>query len=237
MDRMSVKPELKIFSTLAVMGAMHQLTMRYEQLSGTTISTDFAPTRAFIGRIESGDTADVAILTKESVEALISNGTFLLGSRVDLALSFVGIAASYGAKKRAMESTEDCKRVLLAARSICYSRIGASGTFFADLIQRLGIADEIIPKARIIQSGLTAELVASGEVELAIQQVSELMLVPGIEVVGRFPPELQTGGIFSAAVFSRSEYPEASRGLLAFLSSLDVQPVLRAAGLEPVPKV
>ncbi|MET1084127.1 MAG: substrate-binding domain-containing protein, partial [Burkholderiales bacterium] len=119
------------------------------------------------------------------------------------------------------------------AKSIAYSRIGASGVFFADLIKRLGIAEEVNAKATIIPGGFTAELAARGEVELAVQQVSELMVVHGIDVVGRFPANIESGVVFSAGVFARSEQREAASNLLRFLSSAQVSSILTSAGLEP----
>lgn len=226
---------MKLLSTLALMGAMYQLTSRYEDSAAIKIATDFGPTNALVSRIKSGEVADAAILTEQAVDELTRDGTLATGSRVDIALSFVGLAVKAGAPKPEIGSVEACKRALLDAKSIGYSRIGASGVFFADLIKRLGIADEVNAKAKIIPSGLTAELAASGEVELAVQQVSELMVVPGIDVIGRFPPDIQSSGaMFSGGVFARSEQREAASHFLRFLSSPEVIAVLRATGLEPV---
>src|SRR4051794_23945793 len=126
------------------------------------------------------------------------------------------------------------KSTLLKAESIAYSKIGASGVFFADLIQRLGIAEEVNAKARIIPSGFTAELVASGEAELAVQEVRELMVVPGIEVVARLPSDVQSVTTFSAGLFTGSAHREAAMCVLEILSSHESAPILRASGLDPV---
>ena len=119
-------------------------------------------------------------------------------------------------------------------RSIAYSRIGASGIFFARLIEQLGIADEVNAKATVIPSGFTAELAARGEVELAVQQVSELMVVPGVDVVGPLPIELQQPAMFSAGVFADSDEREGAARFVQFLTSAAAAPTLQAAGLEPV---
>ena len=116
------------------------------------------------------------------------------GTRTDVALSFVGIAVKAGAPKPDISSLATFKAALLAARSVAYSKIGASGLFFAGLIERLGIAAEVNAKAVIVPSGFTAERLTSGEADLAVQQISELMVVPGIEVVGLLPAEIQTVG-------------------------------------------
>ena len=140
-------------------------------------------------------------------------------SVADVAVSLVGIAVKAGAPKPDIGSVEALKATLLAAKSIAYSRIGASGVFFAELIQRLRIADEVNTKATIIPSGLTAELAARGTVELAVQQVSELMLVPGIDVVGPLPSGADSVTMFSAGVLAASVQAEAALELIGYLRS------------------
>ena len=121
----------------------------------------------------------------------------------------------------------------MAARSVCYSRIGASGLYFAKLIQDLGIADAVNAKATIASTGFTAERLVSGEADLAVQQISELMVVPGIEVVGGLPAAVQTVAIFSAGVLTASTQPDATADFAKFLASKEAEPVLRRTGLEP----
>jgi molybdate transport system substrate-binding protein len=116
---------------------------------------------------------------------------------------------------------------------VAYSRIGASGIFFADLIERMGIASEINARARIIPSGFTAERLVAGEADLAVQQLSELKLVSGIEVVGAIPLHLQSPAVFSAGRWAASRRVAQSDRLLQFLTSPEVAPVLRESGLEP----
>jgi len=121
---------------------------------------------------------------------------------------------------------------VLAARSVAYSQIGASGIFFADLIKRLGIAGEINARATIT-SGFTAERLITGEADLAVQQISELKQVAGIEIVGPIPYELQTPAVFSAGRMAASKQPAQADAFLSYLASKDVAPVLRESGLEP----
>lgn len=224
---------LKLLSTLAVMGAMPELVSRYEKSSGSKITAEFGTTNEFVPRVRAGEPADVGILTTQAVEELAANGVFAAGSAVHLATSVVGLAVKAGARKPDISSVEAFKSALLAARSICYSRMGASGVFFAGLIEQLGIADEVRAKAKIKPNGFTAELAASGEVEIAVQQISELMAVPGIEVVGPLPAQIQSVTGFSGAVFSGSTQPEAARRFLQFLSSAQAKAVLGASGLQP----
>src|SRR3954449_11332519 len=221
----STRVEIKVVSTLALMKAMRELVARHERLTGTIVTTDFAPTNALVNRIRSGEAADVAILTAGAVDQLTGEGVLVRGSRVDLALSAVGIAARAGASRLEIGSVDALKSALLKAESIAYSKIGASGVFFADLIQRLGIAEEVNAKARIIPSGFTAELVARGEAELAVQQVSELMVVPGVEVAARLPSEAQSVTTFSAGLFTGSAHREAAMRVMETLSSRDSAPI------------
>jgi molybdate transport system substrate-binding protein len=221
---------VRIVSTLAVMGAMRDLAAAYETETGDRIEADFAPTVALLERLRAGEASDIAILTAEGIDDLIREGIILPGSRTDVALSFVGVAVKAGAPKPDIGSVDAFKATLLAARSVAYSRIGASGIYFAELIRRLGIEAEVNAKAVIVPSGFTAERAASGEVELAVQQISELLVVPGIEVVGPLPADIQTVATFSAGLLSGSY---GARGLLRFLTSSSAAPVLRQAGLEP----
>jgi molybdate transport system substrate-binding protein len=224
---------MKILSTLALAKAMQELVPRYEQRLGAAVTTDFGASNELLQLIRSGEAADIAILTAEAIDQLADAGVIVRGSRIDLALSFVGLAVRAGAPKSDIASVNALKSALLNARSIAYSKVGASGVFFADLIRRLGIAEEINRKARIVPSGFTAQLVASGEADIAVQQISELMMVPGIEVVGRLPAELHSPAMFSAGVFSRSPHGDASVRLLQLFSSRESAPILRASGLEP----
>jgi molybdate transport system substrate-binding protein len=148
---------IRILSTLAVMGAMPDLTAMYEAQTGTRIDTDFAPTVALLERLRANQPADIAILTAQAIDDLIQQGVMRPGTRTDMALSFVGIAIKTGAPKPDIHSVAALKTTLLAARSVAYSKIGASGIFFASLIERLGIAAEVNARAVIVPSGFTAE--------------------------------------------------------------------------------
>jgi molybdate transport system substrate-binding protein len=125
------------------------------------------------------------------------------------------------------------RATLLGARSVAYSRLGASGIFFAQLLERMGVAAEINARSKIIPQGFTAELLVSGEADLAVQQISELKLVEGVEVVGPIPRELQRPAVFSAGRLAASNNAAQSDRLLKFLASPEAAPALRESGLEP----
>jgi molybdate transport system substrate-binding protein len=229
----SVAP-LRVLSTLAVMGAMQGMTVRIEAVAGRPVQTDFSPTQGLLARIRSGERADLAILTADGVEELASAGVLDPASRVDLVRSHVGIAVQAGAPHPDVGDEAALREALLAAPSIAYSRTGASGIAFAALIGRMGIADAVNAKAQVIPAGFTAELAARGEVALAVQQVSELLAVPGIELVGRLPAGLGPVAVFSAAVFRDSPAADAAARLIRFLRSREAAPALEEAGLEPI---
>lgn len=224
---------IRMLSTLALMGAMRNLAERFESENGTRIDADFAPTLGLLERLRNGERADVLILTKEALDDLAAKGTVAPESSVDLARSFVGIAVKAGAAHPDIATEASLRAALLGARCVAYSRLGASGIFFAQLIERMGIAAEINARAVIIPSGFTAERLVTGEADLAVQQLSELKLVSDIEVVGPLPLHLQNPAIFSAGRLAASERVEPSNALLKFLASAAVAPVLRASGLEP----
>lgn len=224
---------IKVLSTLAVMGAMRDLARQFETATGVRVEAEFAPTVALLERLRGGTDADVALLTAQGIDDLIDEGVIRRGSRTDVALSFVGIAVRAGALKPDIGSVEALKGALLAARCVAYSKIGASGIYFAALLQRLGIAEQVNGSALVVPSGFTAERLVSGEVDLAVQQISELMVVSGIEVVGPLPPDVQTIATFSGGVLS--DRPDAT-ALLTFLASAEAAPALRASGLEPPPR-
>ncbi|MBY0339070.1 MAG: substrate-binding domain-containing protein [Acetobacteraceae bacterium] len=191
----------------------------------------FEPTARLLARIEAGERADVAVLTDAGVEALADRGVLVPATRRDLAVSRIGLAVPKGAPHPRIGTVEELRETLLAAPSLVYSRAGASGIFFAELIERLGIAEAVNAKATVIPQGFTAEVAARGEAALAIQQVSELMAVEGIEVVGPFPPEANTSAVFTGALFARAA-PEAAP-FLDWLARAMTPEALRAGGLEP----
>jgi molybdate transport system substrate-binding protein len=224
---------VRLLSTLALKGAVVRLAGDYEAATGTRIDADFAPTVGLLERLRGGETADVVILTREGLEELAAEGAVVAATKVDLARSYVGIAVKAGQPHPDIASAAALRAVLLAAKSVAYSRIGASGIFFAGLIERLGIAPEINARATITPSGFTAERLISGEADLAVQQISELKQVQGIEIVGPIPLDLQTAAIFSGGRMAASARAEQADRLLRYLASPEVIPVLRDTGLEP----
>jgi molybdate transport system substrate-binding protein len=224
---------VRMLSTLGLMGAMRSLSAAYEAATGIRIDADFAPTQALLKRLRDGEGADLVILTREGLDEVIGEGRVLAETAADLARSFVGIAVRAGQAHPDVATEAALRQTLLAARSVAYSGLGASGIYFAQLIVRMGIAAEINAKATIVQQGFTAERLLSGEADLAVQQISELKQVDGIEVIGPVPHDLQTPAVFSAGRMASAKHAAAADQLLRYLASPQVIPVLRQSGLEP----
>lgn len=224
---------VRMLSTLGLMGAMRSLSSAYEAATGVRIDADFAPTLALLKRLRDGEAADLVVLTREGLDEVIGEGRVVAGSAADLARSFVGMAVRAGQAHPDISTEAALRKALLAARSVAYSRLGASGVYFAQLIVRMGIAAKINAKATIVEQGFTAERLVSGEADLAVQQISELKQVEGIEVVGPIPHDLQTPAVFSAGRMADAKHADAADRLLHYLASPEVVPVLRQSGLEP----
>ncbi|AUC96732.1 substrate-binding domain-containing protein [Bradyrhizobium sp. SK17] len=224
---------VRVLSTLALKGAIARLAGAYQAASGVAIDADFAPTLALLERLRGGEVADLVILTREGLDEMTGEGRVAPDSAIDLARSYVGVAVQAGAMHPDIATEAALRSALLGARAVAYSRLGASGILFARLIEQLRIAAEINARAVIIPVGFTAEKLISGEADLAIQQISELKQIDGIEVVGPLPLELQTPAVFSAGRMVASQRAAAADHLLRYLSSADIAPVLRETGLEP----
>ncbi|WP_043828875.1 substrate-binding domain-containing protein [Muricoccus aerilatus] len=225
---------LRVLSTLAVAGAMRGMVPRMEAAAGMSMEAEFAPTQGLMPRLRGGEAADLVILTAEGIAELAAEGLVDPDSAVDLVRSHIGIAVRAGAPHPEIGTAEALRAALLDAPCVAYSRSGASGIAFAALIERLGIAEAVNARAKVIPAGFTAELAVRGEASLAVQQVSELLAVPGIELVGRLPAEVGTVAVFSAGILRASAQPEAAGRLIRFLASAEAAPVLEAAGLEPI---
>jgi molybdate transport system substrate-binding protein len=225
--------KVRMLSTLGLMGAMRSLSSAFEAATGIHVEADFAPTLALLKRLRDGEAADLVILTREGLDEMIAEGRVLADGAADLARSYVGIAVRAGQPQPDIGSEAALRKSLLAARSVAYSRLGASGVYFAQLIVRMGIAAEINARATIVEQGFTAQRLVSGEADLAVQQISELKQVEGIEVVGPIPYELQTPAVFSAGRVANAKHAESADRLLRYLASPDVVPVLCQSGLEP----
>ncbi|MEZ5818577.1 MAG: substrate-binding domain-containing protein [Hyphomicrobiaceae bacterium] len=192
---------------------------KFEAETNLVLDFDWRPTAALMRDIASGARADMIIAISDSMDRLVADGIVLADSRKRLADSVLGVGVKAGARRPDISTVEAFKSAMRGARAVAYSQAGASGIYFAALIERLGIADEVNSRAVVIPMGFTAERVANGEADLAIQQVSELMSVDGIDVVGPFPPEIQVSSTFEVAIFREATNTEGARAFLDALTS------------------
>lgn len=224
-------PGLKVFCTIGMRAVLDAAAPAFADANRLPVVRDYDSSVALMKRIADGETADVAVFTAAAIDELIAGAR--MAARTDLARSFVGIAVKAGAPKPDISTPETFKAALLAARSIGHSKTGASGLYFASLIERLGLAEALRPKIKV-QDGIVGRLAASGEAEIAVQQISELMQADGVDIVGPLPDELQSITVFSAGVFSASSQQAAAQSFVAYLASAPVAPVIRQKGMEPV---
>ena len=235
---MSRAVELRVIVSGAFRAAYVELIPKFEQASGHRVVSAFggsmgtAPT-AIPVRLQNGEAADLIILAAEALEPLVKQGLIRAGSQVDLVRSGIGVAMRDGATVPDIGSVEAFKRALLQARSIAFST-SASGLYVIALFERLGIADTIRARLKQIQGEPVGDVVARGEAEIGFQQMSELMPVTGIRIVGPLPAELQTLAIFSAAIPVAAAQPDTARALIAYLTSSAAAPTIRRSGLEPI---
>jgi molybdate transport system substrate-binding protein len=224
---------MEVLCTNGVKSVMLDLIPAFERERGVKIAVTWGSTQALLKDLESGARGDLAVLTDEAIDALMEHGKVNAGSRIDLARSGIGVAVRKGAKRPDIASPEALKRALLAAKAVAHSKSGLSGIYFPTVLARLGIADEMKGKIVIPDAGTpVGELVAKGDAELGIQQISELLPVAGVEIVGPLPQPLQKITTFSGGVLTAAKEPSLAAALLAFLSAESPR-LLSAKGLEP----
>jgi molybdate transport system substrate-binding protein len=230
--------EIKVFSTIGVQAALEEMAPKFEQATGHKLVITFATAAILAKRVQAGESADLLILTKQSLDGLTKDGKASVGADATFSSSGMAVVVKKGAPKPDIATPDAFKRALLAAKAIAYSDPaagGASGVYFAKLLERIGVADEM--KAKTLHpppSGNAANLVVSGEAELAIQQEPEVMSVAGVDLVGPLPGDLNNITIYSAGVGAGSAQAEAAQAAIKFLHTPDAKAVFKARGLNPV---
>jgi molybdate transport system substrate-binding protein len=213
---------------------LSRLAPQFERESGHTLHVSYDPAQIILRRVDQGESADVALLGDEAIDRLIARGLLLAETRRVLARNGIGVGVRAGAPRPDVATRDAFVRALRQAASIAYTSEGASGIYFAALIERLGIGEMVRAKARTQPGGLVGELVVAGQAEIAIQQVPELIAVPGLELAGPLPHEVQKINTTAGAVFSGSAARgEAASRLLDFLGGPAARDVFRASGFEP----
>ncbi len=224
---------MKVLCTNGLKTVMLELVPAFERTSATKLTVTWGSANGLVKELDAGAVADLVILTAEAIEDLIKRGTVVAGSRVDLASSGIGVAVRKGASKPDIASPEALKKALLAAKTVAHSKAGMSGIYFPTVLARLGIADQMKSKIVMPDPGTpVGEVVAKGGAEIGIQQISELLPVAGVEVVGPLPAELQKITTFSAGLLAAAKEPDAAKALVKFVAAQS-PPLLAAKGLEP----
>jgi molybdate transport system substrate-binding protein len=222
--------EIKVMLSAAFKEAYLELTPSFEKATGHKLSTAWVASVEMMQRLKGGEQVDLVILSAASLDELKKAG--IVAERFDIAKSGVGVAVKTGAPKPDISSGEAVKRAVLAAKGIAYSK-GPSGIYLIKLFERWGISEQIKSKVKQVQGEPAGASAARGEVELAFQQVSELLPVPGIELVGPLPPDVQEITTFSAGLHAKAKEAKAARALVDFFKAPAAAPVIRKKGLEP----
>jgi len=229
--------ELSVYSSIGVRSAAEELFRNFERQNGSRLAVTWGTAPMLVARVESGERADVLILSRAGIDSLLKHGNILSGSDVALAGSGVAIAVKAGSAKPDISTAEALKQALLRAKSIAYSEPsagGASGVYFAKLLERMGIAEEMKLKTKYPPAGgFSAELLLTGEAELAVQQKPELLHVSGVEIVGFLPGDLNLVTEFAAAIMGSSKNAAIGKALIESLRSPEAAAVFRSKGLDP----
>ena len=220
---------VKILSTLALKGVLEKVRAPLERAAGP-LELAFDATQAILPRVRAGEAGDLLILTVEAIGELRAAG--IVGEAWTLGCSGVGVAVRAGAARPDIGSVEALKSALLAAASVAHSKVGASGIYFSQVLERLGIADRL-KKRVVIEKGPVGLAVARGEAELGVQQLCELLPVTGIDIVGPLPQELQKLTCFAVGIRARPAEPRAVAALAACLRTEEARAAMAAGGLEP----
>jgi molybdate transport system substrate-binding protein len=229
----SVAADLKVISAGAVRGLIAQIIEDYSRQTGQKFDFTIGTTGQLRNIIASGQPADLLIVSTPLMAELEKTGKFLPASRADLGRVGIGVAVRDGAATPDVATPEAFKAALVAAKSVAYSQ-GASGRHFQTVIARLGLVDTLKPKTVVVQGKPVGAAVAAGEAEIGVQQVAELMPVPGIDLVGPLPDELQKIIVYVAAVPAKAKDPEGAKALAKFFASDAAVVVMKQKGMKAV---
>jgi molybdate transport system substrate-binding protein len=226
--------EIALFTSNSMHAVLDALLPQYERSSGNTVRVSYDPAKIMRQRIDAGETADLGILGRAMLDELAAQGKIVPESVRTLARCGVGVGVLAGRPKPDVSTLDSFKRALLDAKSIAFTVSGASGIHFSSVIEKLGIADAVRAKAVRQPGGLVGELLVAGKADLAIQQIPELMAVPGVEVVGPLPQEVQATSTSGVGVFTSSRHRAAAQALADFITAPASVRVFKAKGHEPV---
>jgi molybdate transport system substrate-binding protein len=223
--------EIKVLASTAVKTTLEELGPQFEKATGNKVEFDFAPAAILKTKIDQGTAFDVAILTVPVTDSLAGAGK-IDTARTTIAHSGIGVAIHKGAPKPDISTTEAFKRTLLDAKSVGFTAAGATGAYLKTLFEKLGIADELKPKLKLLQ-GAAGEAAANGDVEIGMTQISEILPYANADLVGPLPSEVQSYTYFSAAVSAASREADVAKAFIKFLAAPAALAVIKAKGMEP----
>jgi molybdate transport system substrate-binding protein len=228
--------EIKVLTSVALTSALNELAPKYEQASGIKLNIGYSLIADIRKRMLDGETADVVILSRPVMDELDKQEKFATGSITNVAGTPVALAIRAGAPKPDISTADALKQTLLAAKSIVYAdpaKGGASGVYFAKVIDKLGIAEQLKAKTILVPGAQAADMVAKGEAEIGVGQTSEIVPVAGAEVLGPLPRDLNSVTRFTAGIGADTKVPDAAKSLVAFLTGPVAKPVFSAKGFQP----
>ena len=228
--------DVKVLTAGAFKQVVLALVPDFEKQTGNKVIVDNDTAGGLQKRIESGEAFDVAIITPTIVDGLAASGKIVPNSRVNLATVSIGVVVKEGAPKPDIGTVEAFKNALLSAKSVAYidpASGGSSGIYVDKLLERLGIADQVRPKAKLKKGGYVADLIVSGEAELGVHQISEIVPVKGAVLVGPLPKEIQNTTTYTAGLSAAAQNKDAAQALIKTLSGPAAASVFKAKGMEP----
>jgi molybdate transport system substrate-binding protein len=225
--------EIKVLSGNGARAAVRELATRFERASGHKAVIHFEVNAALKRKIEAGEFFDLAVLNPPVLDELIKQGRIDAATRAVIGRAGIGVGVRAGGAKPDLSSVAAFRRTLLEAKAVAYPGEGASGIYFAGLVERLGLAHEMKGKLRPMPAEDTVEVVARGDADLVVVVASRIAEVPGVELAGLIPPQLQTWIGFAAGVGSSAREPEAARAMSRFFTAPGAAPLLKSMGIEP----
>lgn len=228
--------EVKVLTAGALKPVVTALAPDFEQKTGHKLVIENDTAGGLTRRIEAGDAFDVVFLPPGALKSLLDKGLVRSEPQANIAQVAIGVAVKQGAVAPALTSAADFKAMLLNAKSIAVidpKAGGSSGIYLAQLFQKWGLSEQLQPKLILVPGGLVATRVVSGEAELAIHQISEILAVPGVQLIGPLPAEIQNYTLYRGAVSARSTQQEAAAALLQALQAPEAVEILKSKGMEP----
>src|ERR1700721_1995277 len=228
--------ELKLLTAGAFKSTVVALIPEYEKMSGNKVSVENDTVGGLMKRIEGGESFDVVVMTPETVDQLTGKGKVTSGSRTNLARVGVGVMVKEGANKPDISTVDAFKKAVLEAKSVSFidpASGGSSGIYVAKLLDRLGIADQGKTKEKLKQGGYVADYVESGEAELGIHQISEILPHAGVTLVGPLPKEIQNYTVYAAGIGTSTKDNAAAKALITSLVGPSAQALFKSKGMEP----